>query len=48
MGREDFTRIEDVDKSFQDQFKARKDNKNIVEKQNINIFEHKGYENALN
>eukprot|EP00347_Sterkiella_histriomuscorum_P004485 403360285 len=44
VGREDYSRYEEVDKSYLDQLKKREENKALIEKQNMNIFQHQGHD----
>ncbi|CDW79207.1 UNKNOWN [Stylonychia lemnae] len=45
--REDYTKYDDIDKSFEAALKKKEENKQIVEKQTINVFQHQGYENMI-
>ena len=38
--RDDYTKYDDIDKSFEAAFKQKEENKNIIEKQSINVFQH--------
>lgn len=38
--REDYNKYDEIDKSYIDQLKKREENKALVEKQNMNIFQH--------